>query len=70
MKKSGVNVEGLLNQLSEEKINRVVDANIVKAGWGWSEHSCYTEHTYVTEAEPEEGLRVIVGVGVGLAIHI
>ncbi len=33
MKKSDVSFENLLDQLSEEKINRVVDRAAVRAGW-------------------------------------
>jgi hypothetical protein len=33
MKKSNVSFENLLNQLSEEKINLVVDRNAIRAGW-------------------------------------
>ncbi len=33
MKKSNVSLENLLDQLSEEKINRVVDRDALRAGW-------------------------------------
>ena len=33
MKTSNVSFENLLDQLSEEKINRVVDRDAVRAGW-------------------------------------
>jgi len=33
MKKSNVSFDNLLNQLSEEKINLVVDRNAIRAGW-------------------------------------
>ena len=36
MKRSDVNVENLLNQLSEEKINLVVDRDVIRGG----ESSC------------------------------
>lgn len=43
MKQSSVNLQNLLNELSENKINRVVDEQVIKAGWtgscGSSEHS-------------------------------
>ena len=38
MKRSDVSVENLLNQLSEEKINLVVDRDVIKGG----ESSCYS----------------------------
>jgi len=33
MKKSNVSFDNLLNQLSEEKINLVVDRSAIRAGW-------------------------------------
>jgi hypothetical protein len=39
MKRSIVNVENLLEQLSEEKINRVVDQQVIKAGCSSDEGS-------------------------------
>jgi hypothetical protein len=38
MKRSDVNVESLLNQLSEEKINLVVDRDVIRGG----DSSCYS----------------------------
>lgn len=71
MKKSEVNVETLLNQLSEEKINRVVDANVVKAGW--SSHSYHSSSCESRSFEPHPVIitgGVAVGVGLGLRIGI
>lgn len=42
MKRSDVNLENLLNQLSEEKINRVVDSNVLRAAWGGDEKSSHS----------------------------
>lgn len=39
MKNSNVNVANLLEQLSEEKINRVVDQQVIKAGFTFREGS-------------------------------
>jgi hypothetical protein len=53
MKRSEVKVENLLNQLSEEKINRVVDSQVVKAGW--SSKSCHSGNSNDSECNSGGG---------------
>jgi len=53
MKRSEVKIENLLNQLSEEKINRVVDSQVVKAGW--SSKSCKSGNSNDSECNSGGG---------------
>lgn len=52
MKRSEFNLENLLNQLSEEKINRVVDSNMLRAAWG-DDENCHSEKSNGCEKSAE-----------------
>lgn len=77
MKRSDVNLDTLLNQLSEEKINRVVDSNLLRAAGSSTCQSSDTNESQTAEDEPASGgisigggISVGVGVSGGLGLGI
>jgi hypothetical protein len=64
MKRSDVNVENLLNQLSEEKINLVVSQDAVYA----EGTTCNSNEGSSTE--DGGGIGVVIGVGGGIGIGL
>lgn len=52
MKTSNVNLNNLLNELSEEKINRVVDQQVIRAGWSTSCESGKSDRSVRSSSNP------------------
>jgi len=52
MKTSNVNLVNLLDQLSEEKINRVVDEHVIRAGWTSGESSKHSDRSVRSSSNP------------------
>lgn len=52
MKQSNVNLENLLSELSENKINRVVDEQVIKAGWSSSCEDGHSDRSVRSSSNP------------------
>jgi len=75
MKRSDVKVENLLNQLSEEKINLVVDHEMIRGGESSCNSSkyssrCTDSHDSNSASECGGGGGIVIGIGGGICVGL